>query len=103
MSNLTSRQRAHLRKLAHHLKPVVLIGSDGISAPVIASIADALNTRELLKIKLQESAPLKAREVADRVTDALEDAHSVQIIGKTIVLYRPHPEEPEIRLPKKVG
>ena len=103
MSNLTSKQRAYLRKLAHHLKPVVLIGSDGVTAPVLESIVDALNTRELLKIKLQESAPYSAREAADRVTDALESTHSVQIIGKTIVLYRPHPEEPEIRLPTRGG
>jgi len=103
MSSLTSQQRAHLRKLAHHLKPVVLVGSDGITPAVLTSIADALNTRELLKIKLQESAPDTPREAADRVTAGLDDVHSVQTIGKTIVLFRPHPETPEIRLPHKNG
>ena len=103
MSSLTSKQRAHLRKLAHHLKPVVLVGSEGITPAVLASIADALNTRELLKIKLQESARITAKEAAESVTIGMDDVHSVQIIGKTIVLYRPHPENPEIRLTQKNG
>lgn len=103
MTTLTSRQRAHLRKLAHHLKPIVLVGGDGVSESVLASIRDALNTRELLKVKLQESAPSDVREAASSITEGLPDVHSVQTIGRTIVLYRAHPEKPEIRLPRAGG
>ncbi len=99
MTTLTSKQRAHLRKLAHHLKPVVLVGSDGVTDAVLASILDALNTRELLKIKLQESAPTDAREAARAIEAGLTGVHPVQTIGRTVVLYREHPDEPEIRLP----
>jgi RNA-binding protein len=99
MTSLTSKQRAHLRKLAHHLKPIVLVGSDGVTEAVLTSIADAFNTRELLKVKLQESAPIDVRMAAREITERLDEAHSVQTIGKTVVLYRPHPEKPEIRLP----
>jgi RNA-binding protein len=101
MTSLTSKQRAHLRKLAHHLKPVVLVGSDGLTDAVLASILDALNTREILKVKMQESAPLGAREAARAIEEALGDVHPVQTIGRTVVLYRPFPDEPEIRLPVK--
>ena len=101
MSSLTSKQRAYLRKLAHHLKPVVFVGSDGITPSVLGSMAEAFNTRELLKIKLQESAPLSVREAADRLTEGVEGSHSVQIIGRTIVLFRADPENPEIRLPRQ--
>ncbi|MGB1658623.1 MAG: YhbY family RNA-binding protein, partial [Longimicrobiales bacterium] len=38
MDRLTSRQRAHLRKLAHHLKPIVLVGGDGVTAAVLNSV-----------------------------------------------------------------
>jgi RNA-binding protein len=99
MTTLTSRQRAHLRKLAHHLKPVVLVGTDGVSPSVRTSIADAFNTRELLKVKLQESSPVDVREAATTIENALEDVSTVTTIGRTIVLYRPHPEDPEIKLP----
>ena len=100
MTSLTSKQRAHLRKLAHHLKPIVLVGNDGVTAAVLASIMDALNTRELLKVKLQESAPIDVRAAAEQITAGLDDVHSVRTIGRTMVFYRPHPENPEIRLPK---
>lgn len=98
--SLTSKQRAHLRRLAHHLKPVILVGSDGVTDAVVGSVEEAFNTRELLKMKLQESAPLDARKAADHIVAALADVHPVQTIGRTSVLYRRHPENPEIRLPK---
>lgn len=97
--NLTSKQRAHLRKLAHHLKPVVLIGTDGLTPPVLDSILDAFNTRELLKVKLQESAPVDVREAADAIARQLDGVQAVQTIGRTAVLYRPDPDDPEIVLP----
>lgn len=97
--SLTSKQRAHLRKLAHHLKPVVLVGTDGITPPVLESVTEAFNTRELLKVKLQESAPLDAREAADELADRLDHVHPVQTIGRTVVLYRPDPDDPDIELP----
>lgn len=100
---LTSKQRAHLRKLAHHMKPVVLVGSDGVTDSVLDSVRDAFNTRELLKVKLQESAPLDVREAAAAIAAGLEDVHPVQTIGRTAVLYRPDPESPEIVLPRKRG
>lgn len=98
--SLTSKQRAHLRKLAHHLKPVVLVGSDGVTDAVLDSLRDAFNTRELLKVKLQESAPTGVREAADAIVEGLEDVHPVQTIGRTVVLYRPDPDDPEIVLPR---
>lgn len=100
---LTSKQRAHLRKLAHHLKPVVLVGTDGVTPAVLESIMEAFNTRELLKVKLQESAPLNVREAADGISDRLDHVHAVQTIGRTAILYRPDPDDPEIELPGARG
>lgn len=99
MTSLTSKQRAHLRKLAHHLKPLVLIGSDGVSGAVVAAVGDALNTRELLKVKLQDSAPIAIREAADALAHSVDGVQPVQTIGRTVVLYRRHPDHPEITLP----
>ena len=96
---LNSKQRAHLRGLAHHLDPVVHIGVDGVSEPVIESINEALNTRELLKIKVLDNAPVDVQEAAAAVASAIPEAHVPQTIGRIAVLYRPFPEDPEIRLP----
>ncbi len=97
---LTSKQRAHLRALAHHLKPLVLVGSEGVTESLLDSVREAFNTRELLKVKLQESAPVDVREAAQVIGEALTDVHPVQTIGRTIVLYRPDPDDPEIELPR---
>lgn len=96
---LTSKQRAHLRKLAHRLKPVVHVGNEGVTPAVLGSVSDALNTRELLKIKLQESAPVDVRVAAQLITDGIDGSHVAQTIGRTMVLYREHPDAPEIKLP----
>ena len=96
---LTSKQRAHLRSLANRLKPVVYVGSDGVTPALLGSVAEAFNTRELLKVKLQEGAPLKARDAGDAIAEGIAGAHVAQTIGRTVVLFRRHPDAPEIKLP----
>jgi RNA-binding protein len=99
MTDLTSKQRAHLRSLAHHLKPIVQVGNEGVTTKLLKTVEEAFNTRELLKVKVLEGAPEGARETADLIVEALEGVHVAQTIGRTVVLYRPDPEEPEIVLP----
>jgi len=99
MAALTAKQRAHLKALAHPLKPLFQIGREGVTDNVVGTIDSALETRELLKVKVLEGAPVSAREAADELGERVEDMHVVQVIGRTIVLYRRHPEEPVIRLP----
>lgn len=100
MAQLTARQRAHLKSLAHALKPVVHVGKEGVTATVLGSLSDAFRTRELLKVKVLEAAPASARDTASEIEAGVSDVNVVQTIGRTIVLYRPHPEKPEIRLPR---
>jgi len=99
MAGLTSKQRAFLKSMAHGLKPVVHIGKEGVSDEALRAIEEVLRTRELIKLKVLDTAPAQAREVADEVEAGVPHASVVQVIGRTIVLYRPDPEEPQIRLP----
>jgi len=98
MASLTPRQRAHLKGLAHHLKPVVHIGKDGLSEAVKTQIDDALAHHELIKVKLGDGAPLDRAETSAQLP-ALVGAHLVQNLGRLFVLYRAHPDEPQIVLP----
>jgi RNA-binding protein len=100
MTRLTSKQRALLRSLAHHLKPVAHVGADGLSDAALRGIQEAFNTRELLKVKVLESAPGSARQAGDAIAARLEGVHVAQTIGRTVVLYRRHPDKPEIQLPR---
>lgn len=78
---------------------MVYVGVDGVTDAVIESLEEALQNRELLKVKVQDGAPLDAREVADALKERVESLHIPQVIGHTVVVYRPDPEQPEIRLP----
>lgn len=96
---LTPKQRAHLKSLAHPLKPILQIGKEGASDAVVDTITNAFRTRELLKVKVLESSPEDARAVAASLAERVERVELVQVIGKTIVFYRRHPTNREIVLP----
>lgn len=97
INTLTSKQRAHLRSLAHHLNPVVYVGKEGITPAVVHSTEEALRTRELLKLKVQEGAPLDARESGHELASAIPGADVIQVIGRIVVLYRPFPDRSKVR------
>ena len=97
---LTSRQRAHLRSLAHDQDPLIHVGKEGLTDAVRQAIAEAFNTRELVTIRVLDNAPRSVRAVAEAVADGIEDVQVVRTIGGTALLYRPHPDDPEIALPE---
>ena len=81
------------------MRPVVQIGKAGVSEATITAVAEALSTRELIKVKVLDICPTSTGAAGDALTHALGDTHLVQTIGRTIVLYRPDPDAPEILLP----
>jgi len=93
---LDSRQRRHLRGLAHPLKPIIFIGEGGISPAVVKALDEALTSHELVKIRLRQ--PENKKEAAQQLAEA-SSAGLCGVVGHTVVLYRPHPEEPRIELP----
>ena len=96
---LKPKQRAHLKSLAHHLKPVVYVGKEGLTDQAITSVEEALHTRELIKVKVLEAAPMHVREAGAELQERVANSELVQTIGRIAILYRPHPEKPEIKLP----
>ena len=96
---LTSRQRAFLRKQAHGLKPVVQIGKGGVTEASVTAVRESLAARELIKLKVLDIAPGTAAAAGADLVAALGDTHLVQVIGRTLVLFRPDPEDPQIGLP----
>jgi RNA-binding protein len=101
MSNLTSKQRAFLRAQAHRLKPVIHVGNEGVTPDLLGAVVEAFNTRELLKVRVLESAPEDARETGAAIAAAIDGVEIPQTIGRMVVLYRPFPDGPELELPGK--
>ena len=96
--NLTTKQKQYLKGLAHNLKPVVLLGANGLTEGVLAEIDNALSFHELIKVKV----PSTDRELKAAVIDAIvreTQAAQVQTIGHVVVLFR-QSEEMKIAIPK---
>ena len=100
MSTLTGKQRRYLRGLGHGLDPVVQIGKQGLTDSVVAAVDDALGQHELVKVRIGTEAPEDRHEIAERLGPTLK-AEVAQVLGRTVLLYRRHPKEPKIRLPKE--
>lgn len=95
---LTDSQRRHLRGLAHHLKPVVLMGQAGLKDTVLAEIDGALTHHELVKVKVAaEDRDDRAGVIAAIVAGTGADL--VQTIGHMAVLFRRNPKKPRVALP----
>lgn len=95
---LSNKQKQHLKALAHHLNPVVLLGANGLTEGVVAEIDMALEHHELIKVKI----PGDDREMRKAIVEAIvreTDAIAVQVIGKTVILFRPSDEQ-KITLPR---
>ncbi len=100
--DLTSKQRAQLRSMAHDLDTIVHIGKDGISPNLTKQAEDALEARELIKGKVLENSPLSPREGAEDLAQATR-SQVVQVIGSKFVLYREthsKPRDKRIKLVK---
>jgi RNA-binding protein len=96
---LTGKQRRYLRSLGHELRPIVQIGRDGLDEGLVAAVDQALADHELVKIKLGEAADLDRHDAAaDLATRTRSEV--AQVLGFTVLLYRRHPDEPEIELPR---
>jgi len=102
VESLTTKQRAHLRALAHPLKPIVHIGKEGVTDSAVRSVELALTGRELIKIKVLDTAPESARNAGDLLAERVDGGHLVQVIGRTVVLYKRDPEKPSIKFPRPV-
>jgi RNA-binding protein len=100
---ITSKQRSHLRSLAHALKPVVQVGGGGLTDGVHEAVDEALEEHELIKVKIGQGYEGDKRDAARQLAERA-GADLTQLIGKTVVLYRPRPpidgdERPRIVLP----
>jgi RNA-binding protein len=99
MSALTGKQRRHLRSLGHHLEPLVQIGKGGLTDGVVAAVDQALGDHELVKVRVGTECPEDRKDVADRLAPLVK-GHVASVLGRTLLVYRRHPKEPKIQLPK---
>jgi RNA-binding protein len=96
---LSGKQRRYLRALGHELRSIIQVGRGGLDDGLVAAVDRALTDHELVKIKLGEAANLDRHDAAADLA-ARTRSEVAQVLGNTVLLYRAHPDEPEIALPR---
>jgi len=89
----SSPLRRRLRGAGHHLSPVVQVGKQGVTLAVARQLDRALLDHELVKVKVGTEAPEDRFLAAERL-GAETGAGVAQVLGRTVLLYRKHPEKP---------
>ena len=87
MQPLTTKTISQLRSKAHHLKPIVSVGVLGVSASVISELAKALNTHELVKVRLPSGAKSNKKQIVSLLCSSTKSTYT-QIIGRIAIIYR---------------
>lgn len=91
---LTNQEKKQLKRLAHHLKPVVMVGKNGVSESLLGSVDDALESHELIKMKFVDNKSEK-HQLSDEIA-AQTDSSLVGVVGNVAILFRENPR-PELR------
>ena len=95
---LTGKQKRFLRSEAHHLSPIFQVGKGGVNENLLTQIGEALEVRELIKVSILDTCGEDKHQVADELSSGA-GAELVQLIGRTVILYKESKEHKTIVLP----
>ena len=96
---LTEKQKKHLRREAHSLKPILQLGDKGVTDSFLQELDGALEHHELLKLKVRAGD----RDVRDEIIAEIAAKTRcvlVSRVGNIAALYRPRRKDPKIVLPQ---
>lgn len=88
---MSGKLRASLRAECNRLAATVHVGKEGLTPALVQSLDDALSTKELVKVALNRTVDVLAKDAATELAKAV-GAEVIQTIGKTTTLYRQNPE-----------
>ena len=101
--NLDGYQRRYLRSVGHHLKPLVQVGKGGLSPAVLAAVDEALDSHELIKVRLVGDKAEKKMMIP--ILEDRLDCAEVGMVGHVVTLYREQsePSARRVKLPVREG
>lgn len=94
---ITSKQRAKLRAMGHDLDTIFQIGKIGITEETCKQIANALEARELIKVRVLENSGYTAKEAASVLSEAIE-CDVVSCVGTRFILYKESTKKKRIEI-----
>ncbi|MBC1484488.1 ribosome assembly RNA-binding protein YhbY [Listeria sp. FSL L7-1485] len=95
---LTATQKRFLRKEAHSIQPIFQVGKGSVSPNLIVQVKEALEARELIKISILQNCDEDKQTIAEKISSRA-GADIVQVIGRTIILYKTSVNKQQIKLP----
>ncbi len=95
---MSGKERAALRAEAHHLDALVHVGHQGLTPSLLKSLDDVLRTHELVKVQVAKAGDLSAKQAANDIAGLL-GTEVIQVIGRTLTVYRENPELERGELP----
>ena len=95
---LNSKQRAFLRSMGHSLDTIFQIGKGGLTDEIAKQILNALEARELIKVRVLENSGYTAKEAAEKLADAV-GCDVVSSVGSRFILYKESENKKRIILP----
>tara|TARA_B110000483_G_scaffold13237_1_gene15058 strand:+ start:557 stop:841 length:285 start_codon:yes stop_codon:yes gene_type:complete len=84
---ISDKIRRELKAKAHHLNPVVTIGDKGLSKPVLKELTIALDSHELIKVRIHSDDKDEREKIMSGIVTSL-GATSISHIGKVLIVYR---------------
>ncbi len=97
---LSGKDKRGMRAEANQMKATVLIGREGVTYHVKRFIDEAFNNKTLIKVRVLDTCEKDRKEIADTLS-RLKDTELVQLLGRTILLYRPLKEDKKKQEKKK--
>jgi RNA-binding protein len=89
---MIGKEKRKFRAEGNRLKASVYIGKEGVTDKVIKFIYEALGNKELVKIKVLDSKSAEFKIIVEKLSH-IEDTEIVQVLGRTVLIYRPLPED----------
>jgi RNA-binding protein len=87
----SGKERRQVRAALHAERPAIQVGKNGVDAPMLAALEEAIASREALKIRVGNNCPTGPVETAEQLADALH-AEIIGVTGRTVLLWRPQDE-----------
>lgn len=89
---LAAEKKHNLRKKTPGLKPIILLGNQGLTPNVFAEIEQALDHHELIKIRMNAASREDKKILTENICQQCR-AHLIQSIGHIIAIYRENPNK----------
>ena len=94
---ITSKQRAYLRSLSQNLDTIFQIGKGGITDETCKQISNALEARELIKLRVLDNSEYTAKEAANEIAEVV-GCDVVSCVGTKFVLYKESEKKKRIEI-----